>query len=68
MFPMKTKYKYEIIKGEQDPFTDIIQDESFEKHIPNCPVGFNGKKYRVIELPTKGVKDDFGIVKLEQID
>lgn len=65
---MNTKYKYNIIKGEADPFTDIIHsDGSFEAHIPGQLVQFNNKSYNVVGLPTKAQHGEVFVIDLAQI-
>lgn len=62
-------YKYEITKGEQENILteDIHKDGQFEIHIPGLIIKSSGKTYRVTELPTKYIGNDYYTVNLEQI-
>jgi hypothetical protein len=63
---MQENYKYKIIKGEQDPYTQRIFNFGFESHLPGLPVSFNGKSYKVVAFPIKKEKEDFWIIELEE--
>ena len=59
------KYKYRIIIGEADPYTENIHTLGFEDHFPEQVVSFNKKSYRVKGLGLKDAKTEIYIFDLE---
>ncbi len=64
---METKTKYKIVKGDSDPFENILHIEPINPYFVGQNVGFNNKSYQVVTMPYKKEGDDFYTIELEHL-
>ncbi len=65
---MEDRYKYKIVKGEPDPYTDTVFDREGIKYLfTGTSVSFNGKSYKISAMPYKmEYEDSYWTIELEQ--
>ncbi len=64
---METKTKYKIVKGDSDPYENVLHVEPIDPYFVGQLVGFNDKSYRVVTMPYKNYGEDFYTIELENI-